>query len=175
MDRSSLCQHRPPCYPGRVNRHRHHATSSLVDLWSLKARRHLLHPPDLTPHVQMLPLIGSRDYLARLIHHLESHLPDDLVLDKNIFLGILLCLIAGQRNLIVDVDVDIDYEIDDGGRQRIHGRVGTSSKDRERRLQDRLEKVSSMCKIVSRSIPYPKRRDRCIDFIDHRYVQRSLP
>lgn len=106
----------------------------------------------------MLPLIGSRDYLARLIHHLESHLPDDLVLDKNIFLGILLCLIAGQRNLIVDVDVDgeDEDEIEDDERQRVHGRAGTSRKDRERRLQDRLERVSSMCKIVSRSIPYSK-------------------
>jgi hypothetical protein len=146
-----------------------------MHLWSLRARHHLLRPPDLTPHVQMLPLIGSRDYLARLIHHLESHLPDDLVIDKNIFLGILLCLIAGQRNLIVDVDVDVEDEIDDDERQRFHGRAGTSRKDRERRLQDRLERVSSMCKIVSRSIPYSKRPGWCIDVAAHRYAQQSLP
>jgi len=98
----------------------------------------------------MIPLIGSRDYLARLIQHLQSHLPSDFLLDKNIFLGILLCLIAGQRNLIVDVDVDVEDEpSDESGKSREEGGDGLNRKERERRLQDRLERVSSMCKTVS--------------------------
>lgn len=97
----------------------------------------------------MLPLIGSRDYLARLIKHLQSHLPDNFALDKNIFLGILLSLIAGQRNLIVDVDVDGEdgFDEDSVELKEQEGR-GSSKKVKERRLQDRLERVSLMCETV---------------------------
>ena len=94
----------------------------------------------------MLPQVGTQDYLARLIQHLQTNLPD-IDLDKNVFLGILLCLIAGQRNLIVDVDIEDDVDDDD---ERDHD-AGTKSKakERERRFQSRLERVCQMCEIVS--------------------------
>ena len=94
----------------------------------------------------MLPQVGTQDYLARLIQHLQTNLPD-IDLDKNVFLGILLCLIAGQRNLIVDVNIEDDVEDDD---ESDHG-AGTKSKakERERRFHSRLERVCQMCEIVS--------------------------
>jgi hypothetical protein len=90
----------------------------------------------------MLPQVGTKDYLALLIQHLQANL--DFELDKNVFLGILLCLIAGQRNLIVDVD--IDWELREGIDVADHARSG--SKERERRIQSVLQHVCDMCQAV---------------------------
>jgi hypothetical protein len=99
----------------------------------------------------MLPQVGTKDYLARLIQHLQTNLPD-IDLDRNVFLGILLCLIAGQRNLIVDVDIEDDVDdVDDDDESHDAGTKG-KAKERERRIQSRLERVCNMCETVSHAI-----------------------
>jgi hypothetical protein len=98
----------------------------------------------------MLPQVGTKDYLARLIQHLQTNLPD-IDLDRNVFLGILLCLIAGQRNLIVDVDIEDDVDDVDDHESYDAGTKG-KAKERERRIQSRLERVCNMCETVSHAI-----------------------
>jgi hypothetical protein len=99
----------------------------------------------------MLPQVGTKDYLARLIQHLQTNLPD-IDLDRNVFLGILLCLIAGQRTLIVDVDIEDDVDdVDDDDESHDAGTKG-KAKERERRIQSRLERVCNMCETVSHAI-----------------------
>lgn len=52
-----------------------------------------------------LPSIGSPDYMPLLIKSLQSyHAPNRL--DSRIFIGMLLALVAGEKNLIIDVDVN---------------------------------------------------------------------
>lgn len=51
-----------------------------------------------------LPYIGHPDYMPLLIKSLQSyHAPNRL--DSRIFVGMLLALVAGEKNLIIDVDV----------------------------------------------------------------------
>ncbi|KAJ9102423.1 hypothetical protein QFC21_002823 [Naganishia friedmannii] len=57
-----------------------------------------------TSALPVLPHIGQPDYIPLLIKALQArHATNEF--DSRIFLGILLVLIAGEKNLIVDVDV----------------------------------------------------------------------
>lgn len=52
-----------------------------------------------------LPRIGQSGYMPLLIEALKARHPTNNGFDSQIFLGLLLVLVAGERNLIVDVDV----------------------------------------------------------------------
>ena len=105
----------------------------------------------------MLPQVGTGDYLASLIQHLQTNLPD-IDLDRNVFLGILLCLIAGQRNLIIDVDVEEEEDDDESSDGGVKGKI----KERERRIQSRLERVCNMCQAVSQDVSTLMERNRVL-------------
>jgi hypothetical protein len=101
----------------------------------------------------MIPQIGSQNYLPNLIAYIQANTPSDLILDKNIFLGLFLCLIAGQRNLIVDVDVDVDWERDGFTSQDERERQGERadgrwSREREMGVRTKLKRVAEMCQAV---------------------------
>jgi hypothetical protein len=52
----------------------------------------------------MLPQPGDRNFLADLIHHVRNELPPDADFDRQIFVGLLLCLVAGGKNLVVELN-----------------------------------------------------------------------
>lgn len=93
------------------------------------------------------PRIGSSDYLSHLVAHVRTHLPSDFPLDTRILVGVLLCLIAGQRNLVVDVDIDhgqLNHEDQGDGR-------GAAKTGEE--VSEMLNRVGHMCQVVSPILP----------------------
>jgi hypothetical protein len=73
-------------------------------------------PVDTPPPA--LPRIGQANYLSLLIEALRSvHPPDHF--DARIFVGLLMAIVAGEKNLIVDVDVrDLVRELKDAAEHR---------------------------------------------------------
>lgn len=117
-----------------------------------------------------LPDIGQPDYLSLLIEILQAGHPSRHKFDDRIFIGILFVLIAGEKNLIVDVDVNDlveEYQAqlasqtapsDAGLTQRDH--TATSKHRVKLRIERAEERVRMMIQYVSRLVPTIRTRDK---------------
>lgn len=86
------------------------------------------HPSIISP--PPLPRIGQADYMPLLIEALRTVHPKELF-DAHILAGLLFSIIAGEKNLIVDVEID-DVEVDSDFMREHHGcveRLRTQERD----------------------------------------------
>lgn len=107
-----------------------------------------------------LPRIGQPDYVPLLIKSLQTyHAP--IQLDSHIFIGMLLALVTGEKNLIVDVDTNQFLTQHRAGREQHSAHEETLPPDRsndeyEQALAEVEARVEAMVEYVSalmRSLP----------------------
>jgi hypothetical protein len=76
----------------------------------------------------MIPQPGSPNFHNALITHVQQSLPQGVHIDAKLFVGILLCVIAGGKHLVVEMED-----------------VGPN----ERRVAEMRQRVCGMVKLVS--------------------------